>query len=169
MDECRDYLRREVPRVVRAAMEQYVDRLFVELQDRVDRKTVEIIRDVETTMFRTFHFQEELSTATAPADAAAGGGDGPGSSAPQGSAAEPSPPPSPGPEMAKMTQLFDELRDDAHYNELCNNLHFDVDELLASTQEFGCDNFSVDSAYWTSSSSGGQGSFSGGGEGYLRY
>jgi hypothetical protein len=142
-------------------MEQYVNKLFEDIQEKANQKTAEIIRDVETTMLRTFQFQEEASSTAVLSN-------------PQGSVSsnnnrEPSsPPPSPlgsGPGSGsgadnKVAQLLDGLREDPLYNELCNDLQFRVvDDVLSGGLEFGCDNFSMDSAYFSSASTGGDQSF----------
>ena len=156
IDECKEFLRAELPRLVRPVIEQFVTGLFEELQEKVDRKTVEIIRDVETKVLRTFHFQEEQSSlsalaATSPSYAAATAV----------AVAEPSPPPSPGPEMSKVSALLEELKDDGYANELCANMKFDLEGFLESSHQGfglgGCENFSMDSAYWSGSSNGGVG------------
>ncbi|KAK4038176.1 hypothetical protein C8A01DRAFT_37881 [Parachaetomium inaequale] len=174
--EAKEFLRVEIPRLVQPEIEKYVNTLFEEVQEKVNQKTVEIIRNVETKVLRTFHFQEEQASALPSAAASfvllAQGG----------IMAEPSPPPSPNdtnnnnnnnnngssstaPELSKISQFFDEYKDDAFVSELCGSLNFDLEHLLAaeSAQGFGggCEGFSQeDSAYFTSSSSGGgQGSF----------
>ncbi len=156
MDECKEFLRAELPRLVRPVMEQYVTGLFEELQEKVDRKTVEIIRDVETKVLRTFHFQEEQSSLSALAATAPGY-----ATAPAVAVAELSPPPSPDPEMSKVSALLEELKDDGFANELCANMKFDLEGFLESShQGFGlgaCETFSMDSAYWSGSSNGGVG------------
>ncbi|KAK3293570.1 uncharacterized protein B0H64DRAFT_404907 [Chaetomium fimeti] len=163
LDECKEYLRRELPRVVRTAMEQYVNKLFEDIQEKANQKTAEIIRDVETTMLRTFQFQAEISTTTTTATTTnpdtllphGGGGGGVGSA----SSSRPSTPPSPSPgavEIPKVTQLLDGLREDPVYNELCNSLQYGVvDQVLSGGGlEYGCDTFSMDSAYYSLSEHG---------------
>ena len=156
MDECKEFLRAELPRLVRPVIEQFVTGLFVELEEKVDRKTVEIIRDVETKVLRTFQFQEEQSSLSALAATS------PGYAATTAVAvAEPSPPPSPGTEMSKVSAFIEDLKDDGFANELCANMKFDIEGYLASSQYgYGlgaCENFSMDSAYFSSSSNGGVG------------
>jgi hypothetical protein len=151
LDECKEYLRRELPRVVRSAMEQYVNKLFEDIQEKANQKTAEIIRDVETTMLRTFQFQEEVSTT------AAAMGVFPQGSATTTTTSRPITPPSPrlGPEIPKVTQLLDGLRDDPLYNELCNNIQYGVvDHVLSGGLDYGCDVFGADSAYFTLSEPG---------------
>ncbi|KAK4102504.1 hypothetical protein N658DRAFT_485309 [Parathielavia hyrcaniae] len=171
VDEAKEFLRTEIPRLVRPEIEHYVTTLLEEVQEKVHQKTADIIRNVETKVLMTFHFQEEQASA-ALSSAAAGAAAGAESRLGRCSA-EPSPPPSPaavGPEMSsKLTQLFEEYKDDQLFSELCSNVQFDWEGLLAGNQEPAeCDVFSQDSAYWTSSLSGGQASYSvGGGDGYL--
>jgi hypothetical protein len=167
VDEAKEFLRTEIPRLVRPEIEQYVNVLFEEVQEKVHQKAAEIIRNVETKVLLTFHFQEEqASAALLSSSAAAVSGLGHGS-------AEPSPPPSPAAAGAEVSsrigQLFDEYKDDHFISELCSSMPLDLESFLAENQGFaaGCDGFSQDSAYWTSSSSGGQGSYSVGGDGYL--
>jgi hypothetical protein len=159
VDECRNYLRAEIPRLVRPAIEQYVTTLLEEVQEQVNRKTVEIIHEVETQVLRTFVFQEEQSSLSA---ATAFTGHGLSTMATGLAAAAPSPPPSPipGPEIAKVSEMLEELRGDAIASELCETLRFDLEDLFAgSAQGFGagCESYSMDSAYYTSSSNGGYG------------
>jgi hypothetical protein len=169
VDEAKEFLRTEIPRLVRPEIEEYVNTLFEEVQEKVHQKAAEIIRNVETKVLLTFHFQEEQASAALLSSSATASGLGHGS-------AEPSPPPSPaavGSDMSlsKIGQLFDEYKDDHFVSELCNSMPLDLESFLADGHGFaaGCDHdgFSQDSAYWTSSSSGGQGSYSVGGEGYL--
>ncbi|KAK4151984.1 hypothetical protein C8A00DRAFT_44896 [Chaetomidium leptoderma] len=162
LDECKDFLRAEVPRLVRPAIEQYVNTLFEEVQEKVNQKTIEIIREVETKVLLTFHFHEDqaasalLSSSSSSSSVIVQGA---------AAAAEPSPPPSPGasggggPELSKVNQFFDEFRDDSFMNELYGGVQFDVEDLLAAQNyQGGCpDNRSMDSAYYTSSSNGGLG------------
>lgn len=162
MDECRNYLRVEIPRLVRPAVEQYVSTLLEEVQEQVNRKTIEIIHDVETQVLRTFLFQEEQSSLSAAATGTASF-TGQGLSTTAGlAAAAPSPPPSPtpGPEIAKVSEMLEELRGDAIASELCETLRFDLEEIFAGSAQgygTGCESYSMDSAYYTSSSNGGYG------------
>jgi hypothetical protein len=146
---------------------QHVNKLFEDIQEKALQKTAEIIRDVETTMLRTFQFQEASSTAVGIGAGALSHPQGLSSAA--GNNREPSsPPPSPLSSGSgsgsgadnKVVQLLDGLREDPLYNELCHDLQFRVvDDVLSGGLEFGCDNFSMDSAYYTSSSTGGDQSF----------
>lgn len=162
VDECKDYLRVEIPRLVRPAVERYVSTLLGEVQELVNRKTVEIIYDVETQLLRTFLFQEEQSSLSASATGVASF-TGQGLSTTAGpAAAAPSPPPSPtpGPEIAKVSEMLEELKGDAIAGELCETLRFDMEDLLAGSGQgygTGCESYSMDSAYYTSSSNGGYG------------
>ncbi|KAL2197080.1 hypothetical protein P885DRAFT_68963 [Corynascus similis CBS 632.67] len=187
LEEAREFLRVEIPILVRPVMEKYVSTLLEEVQDKVNNKTVEIIRNVETKMLRTFHFQEEQASALPPATANVVVGTGTGVGNP--ASGEPSAPPSPGfvgaingageastngggQEMAKISKFFEDCEDDAFLNELCSTVRFDLEELLADDQGF-CEDFSQgDSAYFTgSSSSGGQDLFidmSGNNGGYIQ-
>jgi len=168
-------------------IEKYASTLLEEVQDKVNNKMVEIIRNVETKILRTFHFQEEQASALPPvtANAVLGTGTSVGNAAP----GEPSPPPSPdfvgaitvagdyssngsGQEMAKISQLFDDYTNDPFIGELCSNMRLDLESFLAESQGF-CESYSQgDSAYFTGSSSGGgQDSFidiSGGNGGYVQ-
>ncbi|KAH6622707.1 hypothetical protein F5144DRAFT_517136 [Chaetomium tenue] len=167
LDECREYIRRELPRVVRSAMEQYVNKLFEDIQEKANQKTAEIIRDVETTMLRTFQFQEEASSSAVGMAATSVHHHHPlatpttttnGNS--HTSTRESSSPPPPPDSGKAAQQLLEGLREDPLYNELCNELQFGmVDEVLSGGLEYGCggDSFSMDSAYFTSSSNGGVG------------
>lgn len=171
VDECKAFLRTEISRLVKPAIEQYVHALFEQVQEKVDQKTVEIIRDVETKVLLTFRFQEEQAlsalasssaAATAPYAAIPPSRGHYGAAA---AAAEPSPPPSP--ELAKVSQMLEGLKGDPIASELCGGMHFDLEDLLAGNPGFECDTFSADSAYWTSSSSGGgQGTFGMDGAGF---
>ncbi len=151
MDEAKDYLRVELPRLVRPIMEQYVTTLFEELQEKVDRKMIEIVNDVETKVMRTFHFHEEQSSLSALAAVSP-----PGRTV---AVAAPSPPPSPGPEMAKVSAMLEEMRDDAFASEVCANMKFDLEEFLGGAHQGfnfgGCESHSGDSAYYSGSTNGG--------------
>ncbi|GAB1312849.1 hypothetical protein MFIFM68171_03059 [Madurella fahalii] len=136
-DECKEFLRAELPRLVRPAMEQYVNSLFQELQAKVDQKAAEIIRDVEIQMLRTFQFGVEQSATSIPARVAATPRLGPGSS-----------------ELAKMDEMLHGLNDDPMYTEFRDGLHWDIEELLGDNPSIGCGESSVDSAYFTSSGGG---------------
>ncbi|KAK4121830.1 hypothetical protein N657DRAFT_682333 [Parathielavia appendiculata] len=163
VDEAKEFLRTEIPRLVRPEIEQYVTTLLEEVQEKVHQRTADIIRNVETKVLMTFHFQEEQASAAAATSAVPGLGRG---------STEPSPLPSPaavGPEMSsRLEQLLEEYKDDQYVSELCSNVQLDLEDFFAGNQEFGgCDGFSQDSAYWTSSSNGGQGSYSVDGEAYV--
>ncbi|KAL2024336.1 hypothetical protein VTK56DRAFT_8818 [Thermocarpiscus australiensis] len=135
MEECKEFLRTELPRLVRPVVEQFVDRLLEDIQTKVNQKTAEIVRDVEIKVLRTFHFQEEE-----PAEPLSA------------LESEPSQPLSPrSPEMAKMDHLVQELQDDPIYVAFCNSIQFDMEDLLADNAALGCGGFGSDSAYFTSS------------------
>ncbi len=155
MDECKNFIRDEIIRLVRPAMEQYVTELFEDVQVKADRKVVEIICDVETKVLRTFHFHEEQSSLSALADI------GPGQGVAGAAVAEPSPPPSPGLELSKVSAFIEEMKDDGFATGLFANSRFDLEGFLESSHQGyalgGCENFSVDSAYWSGSSNGGVG------------
>ncbi|KAL2140828.1 hypothetical protein VTI28DRAFT_3192 [Corynascus sepedonium] len=187
LEEAHEFLRAKIPTLMRPMIEKYASTLLEEVQDKVNNKMVEIIRNVETKILRTFHFQEEQASALPPvtANAVLGTGTSVGNAAP----GEPSPPPSPdfvgaitvagdyssngsGQEMAKISQLFDDYTNDPFIGELCSNMRFDLESFLAESQGF-CESYSQgDSAYFTGSSSGGgQDSFidiSGGNGGYVQ-
>ena len=112
----------------------------------------EIAGDIETKVLRTFLFQEEQASALS--SSTAGIPAGPTPVLGLQSQSEPSPPPSP--EFAKVTQLFEGLKEDAYGSEICGGMHFDLETMLAESQWNGCDDLSADSAYFTSSLSGGQ-------------
>ena len=155
MDECKDFVRAEIIRLVRPAMEHYVTELFEDVQVKADRKAGEIIRDVETKVLRTFHFHEEQSSLSALADM------GPGLGVAAAAVAEPSPPPSTGLEFSKVSAFIEEMKDDGFANGLFANARFDLEGFLESSHQGygfgGCENFSMDSAYYSSSSNGGVG------------
>ncbi|KXX77821.1 hypothetical protein MMYC01_206964 [Madurella mycetomatis] len=137
-EECKEFLRKELPRLVRPAMEEYVNGLFEELQAKVNQKTAEIIRDVEIQMLRTFQFGAEQSATSVPARVSATPRLGPGSS-----------------ELAKVDEMLHGLNEDPVYVEFRDGLNLGLEELLADSQGIiGCGNSSVDSAYFTSSSGG---------------
>lgn len=140
MEECREFLRTQLPLVVRPLIEQYVDGLFEDLQKKVNQKTVEIMRDVEVKMLRTFQYQEEQS-ATIPV---------------LGHGSQPNRAPTP--EAFKVGQLFDELRGDQIYLNFCDNLEFNLEDVLGGTGTgtgaYSWDSLPVDSAYGTESSNG---------------
>ncbi|KAH6621498.1 hypothetical protein B0J18DRAFT_411241 [Chaetomium sp. MPI-SDFR-AT-0129] len=51
-----DFIRQQLPRVVRSHMEVYVHQMFEEFQNKANQKVVEIIQFVEASMVRTFQF-----------------------------------------------------------------------------------------------------------------
>jgi hypothetical protein len=142
MEECREFIRTQLPLIVRPLIEQYVDGLFEDLQKKVNQKTAEIMRDVEVKMFRTFQFQEEQS-ATTPV---------------LGHGSQPNRAPTP--EAFKVGQLFDDLRGDQVYLNFFDNFEFSLEDVLAGagagtgTGACNWDNLPVDSAYGTESSNG---------------
>ncbi|KAL2179764.1 uncharacterized protein P884DRAFT_267444 [Thermothelomyces heterothallicus CBS 202.75] len=193
-EEAREFLRVEIPRLVRPEIEKYVSTLFEEVQEKVNQKMVEIIRNVETKVLRTFHFQEEQASALPAATAAAVLGAGTGTDACVGAGTgaaapaapgEPSPPPSPGfggdvaavgnaagaagPGLSKIGQFFEDFQDDDFVNELVSSMRVDLESVLANSHGLlGCDVFSQgDSAYYTGSTSGEQSLYAamGGGNG----
>ena len=147
MDECKNFLHAELPRLVRPAIEEYVASLFEEVQKKVNRNTVEILRDVETKVLQTFHFQEDQSSLSALATMS------PGHGVAAIAVAEPSPLLSPCLEMSKVSALLEEMKDDRFSNELFANTRFDLDGFLEASHQglsglVGCENFSMDSAYF---------------------
>jgi hypothetical protein len=162
VEEAREFLRVEIPKYVRPVIEQYATELIQEVQGKVNQKTAEIAREVEAKLLRTFHFQEEQSSTLLSSSA---------SSLSQG-VGEPSPPASPMPGMSKVTDILESMKDDPIASELCSNLHFDLDDLFPAAEGFtGCDDFSVDSAYYSnytlSSNGGGHDPYGMGGSGYV--
>lgn len=138
-DECKDFLRAEIQRVVRPAMERYVTGLLTELQEKVDRKTVEIIHDVETKALRTFYFQEEQSSLSALAAAA--------------HVAKARPPPDPVLEMSRTSAMLEDLSHVPSASDSAN-LIFDWEGFLGGAQHDlvveGCGSWlPADSAYYT--------------------
>jgi len=191
LEEAREFLRVEIPRIVRPEINKYVDALFAEVQEKVNHKTFEIIQNLETKVLRTFHFQEEQASALPAATAAVltGGAGSGGAATAQGGAApgEPSPPPSPGyddgslsgvggagiggPDLPGVGQFIDQCLEDELLSEVYQNMNFDLENLLAQSQGLvACDGYSQkDSAYYTSSLSGGQGTYEAmEGGGYMR-
>lgn len=136
-DECKEFLRKELPRLVRPAMEEYVNNLFKELQAKVNQKAAEIIRDVEIQMLRTFQFGVEQSATSIPTHESVTPRLGPVSS-----------------ELAKVDEMLHGLNGDPMYAEFRDGLHWDLDELLADNPTIECGNSGVDSAYYTSSDRG---------------
>ncbi|KAK4142017.1 uncharacterized protein C8A04DRAFT_13641 [Dichotomopilus funicola] len=57
-----DFIRQQLPRVVRSHMEVYVHQMFEEFQNKANQKVVEIIQFVEASMVRTFQFGLDHST-----------------------------------------------------------------------------------------------------------
>ncbi|KAK3304669.1 uncharacterized protein B0T15DRAFT_250475 [Chaetomium strumarium] len=159
VDEAREFLRTEIPKYVRPVIEQYATELIQEVQGKVNQKTAEIAREVEARLLRTFHFQEEQSSTLLSSSASLSQGGV--------AAAEPSPPASPMPELSKVTDMLESMKDDPIASELCNSLRFDVDDLFATAEVIGCDTYSMDSAYYTQSSNGGHGLYGMGGPGYV--
>jgi hypothetical protein len=119
-------------------VEKEVDRRIEDLQEQMNQKVVDIVRDVELQILRTIQFGEEQSEVTALAHRS-----------------EPSPPPSPlspgSSEMAPVYDMIAELRGDPVYEDFCNSLQFPLEDLLAGNPGLGCTNSSDDSAYFTMS------------------
>ncbi len=143
----------------RAFLENFVDALFEEVQEKVNHKTLEIAREVETQLLRTFRFQEEQAAALPgyhnPATAAASYG----VSTTLPPSCAPSPPPSPGQvSLGKAGDLLGDQFSGALFTDLPV---FDIEELLAGCAE-GFDG--ADSGFYSNSVSG-----AGGEDGFPRY
>lgn len=57
-----DFIRQQLPRVVRGHMEVYVHQMIEEFQNKANQKVSEIIQFVEASMVRTFQFGLDHST-----------------------------------------------------------------------------------------------------------
>ncbi|KAL2128500.1 hypothetical protein VTI74DRAFT_9100 [Chaetomium olivicolor] len=159
LEECKEFLRAEIPRLARPVIAQYVDKLMEEVQEKVNKHTVDILHDIETRVLRTFRFQEEQAS-TLPSLSSISPHGGAQVAQISSCAGKPSPPPSPRPDMSQIDELLVGLENDSIGQEVLSELQLstDLDDILAG-QAFGFDEFSVDSAYYTSSSNGVQGPF----------
>lgn len=155
-EDCREFLRQELPRLVRPLIESYVDSLFQNIQEQVNQKTQEIVKVVETKVLRTFHSFERDDESADP-------------TTPISMAAEQQQLPvqvqHPYSETDKLGHWLADLKEDPGYANFSDNLYFDVEGLLAENQSLIGANLS-DSAYYTSSD-GDYYSASGGGGGSM--
>ncbi|KAK4221290.1 hypothetical protein QBC38DRAFT_134884 [Podospora fimiseda] len=128
VEDCKEYLRVELPKVVKPMIARYVELLFQDFQEKVNQKTMEIVRDVETKMLRTFQFQEEQQQQNFQQEPLAptpdslvdhgqyqvyGGGGGVEETG------------------TKIDQLFEGLRGDPTYVDMCGSLQYNVEDLMA--------------------------------------
>jgi len=153
-EDCKEYLRVELPRLVRPMITSFVNSLFEDFQERVNQKTIEIVRDVETRMLRTFSFQEEQREevlgmgVTTPDSLVEGGHHDHQSQDAYHGAGVPT-------ETSKMEQLFDDLRKDPTYVNMVGGLQWDVEDLMAESEDLFAVGGGVggagDSAYFTGS------------------
>lgn len=97
------------------------------------------MKNVETKLLMTIHFHEDqVASAAALADDLQQHPSNPRSD----------------PTLLGVGQFVDEMKDDPTYIEFCNSLEFPVEELLAGTQGGATfDDYSMDSAYFSASSS----------------
>ncbi|KAK4162988.1 hypothetical protein QBC43DRAFT_69153 [Cladorrhinum sp. PSN259] len=140
-EDCKEYLRTELPRIVRIEITQVVNQMFEDFQEKVNQRAAEIMQTVQTRIIRTFQFQEDQAAASAAS---------PPLTVCQSLS---SPPPA---EMSKVDQLLEELQGDQSYMELCNNMNYSVEELMAGTSVgmFDMGGVGNDSAYYTGGSDG---------------
>ncbi len=139
-DEYKNFLHAELQRRVRPAIEEYVASLFEEVQKKVNSNTVEMLRDLDTKVLKTIHFQEEQSSFSALA----------AMSPDQEVAiavAEPSPLQSPGPETPKLWASLEGTKDDG----FANYAFADWDAFFETSHQgisclVGYENFSADSS-----------------------
>ncbi|KAL2264225.1 hypothetical protein VTK26DRAFT_57 [Humicola hyalothermophila] len=142
-EECKEYIRTELPKIVRAGLERYVDELFKDVQEKVNQKAVELIHEVETKMLITFHFREEQAAAPA------------GDSQQQQHQQQQQPSSRSDPDLYGVGQFLDGMKNDPNFIDFRNSVPYDYDleDLLAGADHgVSCDE--VDSAYYTSSSNG---------------
>ncbi|KAK3990439.1 hypothetical protein QBC44DRAFT_239201 [Cladorrhinum sp. PSN332] len=150
VEDCKEYLRTELPKVVKPMIARYVELLFQDFQEKVNQKTMEIVRDVETKMLRTFQFQEEQAL------------HGPGGvTTPDSLVDHQSELYGDGATGAEMDQLFDGLRADPTYVDMCGTLHYNVEDLMAESEGFFSGGGAGDSAYFTGPGSDGNSFFLG--------
>ncbi|KAK3901892.1 hypothetical protein C8A05DRAFT_34427 [Staphylotrichum tortipilum] len=155
--EFQDFLRAEILKQARQFLEHYVSFLFDEVQEKVNHKTLEIAREVETRILRIIRFQEDQAAAVPGYPAAttttAATNHGLLVSLPPSGA--PSPPPSPG-ELTpgKVGEML--LRGGEPFESgLCGEMPvFDMEELLAGFGGYAGAFDGADSAYYTGSGSG---------------
>ncbi|KAK4185811.1 hypothetical protein QBC35DRAFT_296604 [Podospora australis] len=157
-DEIKDHLRVHLPRLVRPLMERYVDELFQDIQERVNRKAQEIVRDVEIQVLRTFHCLDDSNSPGTPVSLVEKSDDKirhrttdrHRSSSPSTVFNDGSRPP----EMEKINEYWASLRADPGYTSFSNNLTFDIEGILAENQNLIGANLS-DSGFFSTSDNGG--------------
>lgn len=141
VEECKEYIRTELPKLVRKGLSDYLDILFQEIQMKVDKKTAEVIQNVQAKLCMTVHFQEDqAASAAAPADDLQ------------------QQPLSPrlNPILSGVGHFINDMNNDPIFVEFVNGIKHPVEDLLADTQGGApFDNYSMDSAYWSASSSNG--------------
>ncbi|KAK3387310.1 hypothetical protein B0H63DRAFT_155605 [Podospora didyma] len=69
-NECKEYLRKEVPRLAKAILEKEVDEVMQTVQNFMDRRANDIVKNVQTQVLRTLQFQVEQSASPAPSPSA---------------------------------------------------------------------------------------------------
>ena len=132
VEECKEYIRTELPKLVRKGLSDYLDTLFQDIQAKVDKKAAEVIEDVQTKLFMTVHFREDQAASAAPAPSS----------------------PRFDPILSGVGQFIEDMNHDPTYLELVNNLAYPVEDLLADPQGGAAfDNYSTDSAYYSTPSS----------------
>ncbi|KAK3939249.1 hypothetical protein QBC46DRAFT_316115 [Diplogelasinospora grovesii] len=63
-DEFKEYVRRELPRLVKPIFEREVEILFESVQVKMKDRAAEILKDVQSRLFQTWQFQAEQSGAS---------------------------------------------------------------------------------------------------------
>jgi len=143
-----EYIRREVPRVVRPMFERIVENYMQKVQEQMNKKANEVFEMVIGRLTTTFDFGASL--ALTPADSTAAGALDDGTfSPPASSPRRPSPMPPQSPDRPTIEQV---LNDDQLMGNFYNNNSFEFTQFFLDNPELLClDN---DSAYWSANPEG---------------
>jgi len=153
-ERIKDHIRVHLPRLVRPLMERYVDELFQDIQEKMDRKAQELVKDVEIQILRTFHCLDESNSPSTPASLVT---ESDVSSPKTGQSSSPSAHANGGgrpSEIEKLEEYWTNLRSDPGYASFSNNLTFSIEDMLAEDQGLVGASLS-DSGFWSTPGSGG--------------
>ncbi|KAK4656270.1 hypothetical protein QC762_309840 [Podospora pseudocomata] len=147
-EEFKTFARQEVPRLIKPLLQQYIDKYFEDFAEKMNQKSIEVAKVVESQVLRTWIFREEQQHLFPP------GGAAPSSPPPSVSARASSPEVDVKP--ASYNEVMDEWRDNPHSGEFWADMMsgpLSLDNFLADASHMGlgCGNdiFSADSAYFT--------------------
>jgi hypothetical protein len=66
-DEWKDYVRRELPRLVEPILKREVDKMFATVQEKVNQRAGELLSEVQNKLLRTWQYQVEQADVLTPA------------------------------------------------------------------------------------------------------